>query len=296
MKPAILSPYSMVQLSLTPATGYGIFATKDIPRGTLIAVEAPLVEIPAGTDEESPVAFCISLQKLTEEDLVRLDNLSCDPATLDVVRNGDIRREIHNWYQDNIAMKNPELFSELYDIVALACQRYSIFLTNNLSMGVNNGRAVFDFFCRMNHSCRPSIYEHYDKASNRLSIRTLHDIKTGEEVYSTYIDVLMLRKRRIRKLKAWGFICLCSACSDDAMEALCERSIKLDDMLEEFFFYLDDPSIQTTDDDWPVLKSAKEALGAAEELASNLVRQGLTGEHLFIAYDNPNENANPACG
>lgn len=281
----LLNAYEMVQLLQTPNAGSGVFAIRDIPRGTLIAVEAPLVGIPAVSDEESPVAFCSSLQRLTESDFIRLDKLSCDPATLEIVRDPEIRGEIHNWYQDNIAIKKPELFSELYDIVALACQRYAVFLTNNLSMGDKNGRAVFDFFCRMNHSCRPSIYEHYDKASNLLSIRALHDIKSGEEVFSTYIEVLMSRKRRIKKLKAWGFICGCSVCSDDAMEVLRERAVELDDRLEEFLFYLDDPSVHADDNEGPALRDASEALQAAETLAITLDQQGLNGEHLFIAYE-----------
>lgn len=289
--PGLVDPYNMVELRKTLTAGYGIFAIHDIPKGSLIAVEEPLIGIPPVPDDASPVSFCVSLQALEGDDLVRLDNLSYDPLTLTVVGNGKIRREITSWYQematgyDTGNLKDPEA---LEAAVALTCQRYAVFLTNNLSMGNHRGRAIFDFFCRMNHSCRPSIHEHYDEITNRLSIRALHDIKAGEEVFSTYIDVLLPRKKRRRKLRAWGFKCQCPACSDDEMEALRERAIELDDMLEEFAYYLEEEDNSTTadddrGDDGPVLQTPEEALAAAEELIHILDMQGLHGEPLFVA-------------
>lgn len=279
-----LCPYQLVQLLPTPSAGYGIVASQDIPRGTLIAVEAPLVAIPLGADDDAPAMFCSSLQKLAEEELARLDKCSYDPSALEIINQGNIRKEISGWCQSNIQL-NVE-GAEFQRAVELACKRYAIFSTNNLSMGENEGRAVFDFFCRMNHSCKPSIHEHYDKQSNRLSIRTLHDIKRGDEIFSTYIDLLHPRKRRRKKLQAWGFTCQCSACADDGMELLRERSIELDDMIEEFLFYLDDPSIPADADDGPFLKNARQALEAGEELVELLDKQGLHGEPIFTAYAN----------
>lgn len=67
------------------------------------------------------------------------------------------------------------------------------------------------------------------------------------------------------------------------MELLRERAIELDDMIEEFFFYLDDPSLLTAGDDGPFLRHADEALEAGEELIKVLDQQGLYGELLFTA-------------
>lgn len=149
------SPYCMVQLLPTQFAGYGIFASRDIPRGTLIATEAPLVGIPAGIDDDSPTEFCAALQSLTDEDLVRLDRCSCDQSSLETIENGNIEKEITSWYQDNTMHNGYEEQADperLQRLVEVTCRRYAIFSTNNLSMGVNDGRAVFDFFCRMNHS------------------------------------------------------------------------------------------------------------------------------------------------
>jgi len=75
--------------------------------------------------------------------------------------------------------------------------------------------ALFPVFSRLNHSCEPNCMWHADESS--LCVRTIVDVKTGEELTHCYLRVLMLgpgaAKARRHILKtSWGFECDCRAC------------------------------------------------------------------------------------
>ncbi|KAK7751699.1 SET domain-containing protein 5 [Diatrype stigma] len=268
-----------VAVRRTEHAGMGVFAVRDIPRGTRIAAEAPLIMIPPGADAESATRFCEALLRTPDDALARLDRHHCDPLTLQTVRSTDIGAEILQWTRANLppassSRKSPE------DIAAQTCKRYAIFLTNNLDTGGaepepapepmpvaapgsesepqdrlrdqvrdrSGGRGLFHLFSRMNHSCAPNVFDHYNtalgddggdgKGGGRLTCHAARDIAAGEQLCSHYIDVLVPRRRRQRKLlRGWGFVCDCAACADDALEAARERAIELDDMVEEYVDY-----------------------------------------------------------
>lgn len=285
-----------VEVVLTPSAGYGVFATSFIPRGALVAIEAPLIAIPHVPDDDSIVEFCKALQETTVEKLILIDDLSCDDATLNVVNRSKIREEISQWYKLNDIPSTEDQSRPAKDTVEAVdeiCRRYSIFLTNNLSMGEQLGRGIFPLFSRMNHSCRPNIYEYYWPSLHKLYIRASEDIGAGDQLFSTYISLLLPLRQRRKALKPWGFICQCSACLDSELEVLRDRSCEVDDTIEEFFYYAEDPADICETDEGPYLGNASEGVQAAQELIDLLQRQGLYGEPMFNAcVPEPRYNAN----
>ncbi|KAK8135576.1 SET domain-containing protein [Apiospora sp. TS-2023a] len=279
----------LAKVSKTPASGFGVFATQDIPKGALIAVESAVLSIPAVSDEEAAPEFCAALHQLPKAKLERLQSLSLDPLAWKAVSGDNVRSRIWQWCEDNIASNRGHQRTshhELSKIVDLTCRCYGIFLTNNLETGGESGRGVYPFFSRMNHSCRPDIFEFFDTKTKELSLRAIHDIKAGDQIHSTYVDLLQPRKKRQKTLAAWGFHCQCTACANPAFDALSDRAVELDDMLEEYLFYHDDFSSDTDDDHEPFLKGPDEALGVAQDLIQILKDQGIYGESLFHAYWN----------
>lgn len=275
------------KVSKTPASGFGVFAIQDIPRGTLIAVETAVLSIPNVPDEEAAIEFCAALHKSTKPNLDRLESLSLDPLAWKSVSGDAVRSRIWQWCQDNLGTGvDGQRMShhELSVAVDYTCRCYGIFLTNNLETGSDSGRGVYAFFSRMNHSCRPDIFEYFNTKTGELSIRAIHDIKAGDQIHSTYVDLLQPRKKRQKTLEAWGFMCQCPACANPAFDALSDRAVELDDMLEEYMYYHEDFSSDTDDDHEPFLKGPDEALGVAQELIQIIRDQGIYGESLFHTY------------
>ncbi|KAK8034224.1 hypothetical protein PG993_009219 [Apiospora rasikravindrae] len=277
----------LAKVARTPSAGFGVFATQDIPKGALIAVESAVLAIPQVPDEQAAIEFCKALHQISKANLDRLQSLSLDPLAWKSVSADNVRSRIWQWCEDNIATNQGgqrKSHHELSSLVDHTCRCYGIFLTNNLETGSDSGRGVYPFFSRMNHSCRPDIYEYFDTKTKELSLRAIHDIKAGDQIHSTYVDLLQPRKKRQKTLEAWGFTCQCSACTNPAFDALGERAVELDDMLEEYLFYHDDFSSDTDDDHEPFLKGPDEALGVAQELIQLLKDQGLYGEALYHTY------------
>ncbi|PKS08761.1 hypothetical protein jhhlp_004814 [Lomentospora prolificans] len=266
----------------TPSAGLGVFAVRDIPRGTRLAAEEPLLSVPAVANENLYSAVCEALQTTSAKNLALLDNHSCDEYTLKVANTGEIRKKIIQWYMDLPDIAKPySNITELNEIVNQTCRRYAIFLTNNLDMGLGLGAGLFPCFSRMNHSCTPNTFDVYNITLRRLTIHAARDIKRGEQLHSVYIEPMWPRERRLKKLRAWGFECTCAVCSDDVLEAMREETFRLDDSLAEYLEWLDEGG--DDDDDLPFLRTHDEAWDAAKKMVELLLRQGLGGDALFNA-------------
>lgn len=276
---------ALVAVRPTEHAGMGVFACRDIARGTRISAETALVAIPPGPDKESAVRFCEALQGISEEDLARVDRHHCDPDTFRAVTTTGIATEILRWCEANLSAitgrGEAPTNESLQDIAGMMCRRYAIFLTNNLDTGVEQGRGFFHLFSRMNHSCVPNVFDHYNPALQRLTSHAIRDIKAGEQLFSHYIDLLMPRKVRQRKLRTWGFECACPVCTNNMLESLRVRSIELDDMVEEYAEYCSDPTIW--EDEKPTIVTAEEALKVGQKLIHLLRKQTLYGLELFNA-------------
>lgn len=279
----------LVQVRMTPESGYGLFAVKDIPRGTLIIDEEPLIMIPTVGEEETTRAFCDALDRCSEAQLARIDRHSIDTVAWQAVSRGPIFRDIWTWCEAHRAVRATDgqrrTRAEFRRAVEAVCRAYGIFFTNNLDTGAATGRGLFSLFSRMNHACRPTIHEHYDATAGRLRVRTLRAVAAGEELHSTYIDLLAPRDRRQRRLRQWGFLCACrDACArGPAADALNDWAVDLDDMLGEYFWYKENPTGPPEEDGAPDLADDTEAFHAGQDLVDTLLRLGLLGEPLFNA-------------
>ncbi|CAI4219758.1 unnamed protein product [Parascedosporium putredinis] len=250
-----------------PLAGLGVFAVRDIPKGTRLTSEAPLLSVPAVPNDKLYAAVC-------------------EDFTLKVIHASEIRRNIIQWYLDLPSPIRPYAnVTELDALVRQTCRRYAIFLTNNLDMGPGAGAGVFPRFSRMNHSCTPNIFDAYNPASGRLTVHAARFVAAGEQLHSAYVEPLWPRSRRVRKLRAWGFECACAACSDESLGAAREEAFALDDELAEYVEWLEEPPEgEVSDEEMPYLASSEDAWRAAQRMLAILREQGLSGDALFSAY------------
>ncbi|KAK4177469.1 hypothetical protein QBC36DRAFT_327028 [Triangularia setosa] len=75
---------------------------------------------------------------------------------------------------------------------------------------------VFPEIARMNHDCRPNADYYFDHETLSQYIHAIRDIAPGEELTLSYINPIMKKKARNKKLnRIWGFQCACPLCTQE---------------------------------------------------------------------------------
>ncbi|KAL1860738.1 hypothetical protein VTK73DRAFT_7197 [Phialemonium thermophilum] len=184
--------HSMVEIRAADSMGNGLFAIRDIPRGTQILAEVPVLAIPASSDgdpDEDIPAFCTALQHLPKTNRAELDGLYCQTDLITPAR----RAKIREWYKhEGITDANGGILKgkKLQDVSKAATKRFAIFLTNRVQMGPagSYGCGVFPFYSRINHSCVPNVHNAYNAGIQRLTVYSTRDIGDGEQITTSYIE------------------------------------------------------------------------------------------------------------
>ncbi|KAG6318055.1 hypothetical protein E4U44_008211 [Claviceps purpurea] len=166
-----------------PNKGKGLVAIRNIPRGTRILAEKPMITMPTDkTPEEHRTLIC-----------QKMDSLSIDQ------RHAFL--SMHNVYPSNDTAE----------------QYIGIFRTNALlTKEFPDEAGIFLEACRINHDCdNNAIYDwKLNEKIKRHTVHAIRDIEDGEEITFSYVSLLDDRKTRQSKLKEqFDFTCLCRVCS-----------------------------------------------------------------------------------
>ncbi|KAK4540500.1 hypothetical protein LTR36_009138 [Oleoguttula mirabilis] len=232
-------------LRATPSKGYGFYALHAIERGTLIIDESPLVAVPPGINDASYLLG--ALKKLTQEQLTTFHNLHFD---------------------DNEASAGED------------DKAISIFALNNVEMGSEqtHGRAVFAKYSRLNHSCLPNIDNSYSASTGKLTAHAIRHIESGEELTTSYINLVQPAEQRALELRQWGFECSCSVCGSRDVAASNKRRQRMCSIREAFDIMVDHDDETVDPDAVPITPSERSTWAA--ELAKLCKEEGLVGRDL----------------
>jgi hypothetical protein len=165
-----------------PGKGKGLIASVNIPRGTRILEERPII-----TEPEQPQS---------DEWLKR--HLSQQVNDLD-----------EHQRQSLLSLYN------LYPYNDEAEQVFGIFRTNGLPIDANGTvGGVFLEACRINHSCDNNAQKHWNNRIERHTVHAVRTIPKGEEITIYYLGRDSSRDVRRQKLQdKFGFVCSCRLCS-----------------------------------------------------------------------------------
>lgn len=170
--------------------GLGAFATKDIPRGTRLTWEEPLLVAKAGPNGESLTQNTFkAYQAMSPSKGEAYDQLYYAPRLYDI-------------YITEVQKSTKGLSKDMMECVA----RVAATRASN-----SYGDGVYEFASRFNHSCTPNCNQS-DTGDGRMAIYAVRDVKVGEELTASYADIDQPREARQRHLDHYGFVCDCSAC------------------------------------------------------------------------------------
>ena len=79
---------------------------------------------------------------------------------------------------------------------------------------VEFGSGVFPFAALFNHSCHPHAQWRPLSSGSAIAVRSLRAIRTGEEVYVSYLPLSTIGAKRVKSLReTHGFVCHCERCT-----------------------------------------------------------------------------------
>lgn len=165
----------------SPGIGLGMFAAKDIRKGTRILAERPFFS-------------------LAERPVVPLS----DPYAPNDISEAFDRLPV----------------SEQFQYMGLHCPkrsdcslRFSIYEANSFEMG--SGTCICLDASRINHSCIPNAHYSWNASIERETVHAVQDIPKGEEITISYCSAIRTLEERKRELEPYVFICRCPACRTD---------------------------------------------------------------------------------
>jgi len=134
-------------------------------------------------------------------------------------------------FQSQIDLLSPadkNIFFSLYDCHTPGNPTAEgIFRTNAFPMGVK-GSGLFPKIARINHSCNPNVHLAWNPNIHKKAVFASRDIKEGEEILTTYIQLFYDRATRDMLLQTkFFFTCKCLGCTQDQFEASDIRRKKL---------------------------------------------------------------------
>ncbi|KAI1381784.1 hypothetical protein F4677DRAFT_3952 [Hypoxylon crocopeplum] len=178
---SVTSQEKLYTVTPIPGKGSGFLATRDIPKGTRILLEAPAFKIP-GSVGAAATAERIVLREVR--------NLSQDQQRAFL--------SLHN-------AKGPEGHSPFLGTA----------MTNVLPLGDDGDAGLFLEASRLNHSCRPNAQHVWNAALGCLTVHALRDVAAGCEITISYISGVSMgygaRQRHL--MDEFSFQCDCELCS-----------------------------------------------------------------------------------
>lgn len=255
--------------------GLGVFAIRDLKRGTRIMRERPLIHLPKGNMMYVSAEFA----KLSGHEQALYLSLHCRPlGALDAARTSNLRAR-QGLRASAVALS----IEEQVKIMAI-CE------TNAFEAG--EGSVICSEASRIDHSCLPNVHHCWNDTIGQETVHAVKDIAPGEEILTTYVGVSGDSGERKKQLNRYGFTCDCPACDDSttfgrASEKRCTRLFHLDQGL----------AMHSTLPVFSPFGNDRKALNAVLEYAELLRKEGvetmeLTRRFVGLLYSSDEQEAN----
>lgn len=206
----------MFKIDTLNGKGRSVIALQNLQKGTTIIKETPLLYAEDAYDAIYQLYNTYDIETHEDEELKQYQQKQFEsliPYELDskVINNNEINEHIKtlpNYMQDffnNIDSKRLRL---------LIAKFYRNAFRNNNDKISRPSSAVLIEGALLNHSCNNNI-DFYVSKNGDYIFETNRNINEGEELCDTYIDTtLSFKKRQLRFLTQYNFICTCIKCTN----------------------------------------------------------------------------------
>ncbi|KAK0463026.1 uncharacterized protein EV420DRAFT_1150872 [Desarmillaria tabescens] len=223
------------RISSAPGKGLGMFATRKIQMGDLIADERPLMVVslsPKGfrvapllkegaTQEEKYQYLLDQSEGVVRSVFGRMSEES--QKVLMGLHNGHLHDgsgPILGLVRTNGYGLEDDLKDETKETEMLLEE-----CPDDLKSKVGRYTSVYKDLSRVNHSCSPNTHRKFHIATFSMQLRAARDIEEGEEILTSYTGILLPAAERAEALAPYGIKCTCRACLDPAKERSYSRCL-----------------------------------------------------------------------
>lgn len=216
--------------------GLGMFATCDLSIGDLIVAERPLMVTPRGLSLSSSISLPVNFTAEQRRQAAIFEWEKTLQTSFD-------RMEPEN-QAAFMALANNHLEDGSGPLLGII--RTNGFEVEGLHDPMPDGEytGVCKIISRINHSCSPSADRLFDIPSFSFQLRAARDIKSGQEIFVSYSELLQPYSKRQKHLAPYGIKCVCASCSHNTTESdKCRIGIRnsIDSITLDFENWLADP-------------------------------------------------------
>jgi hypothetical protein len=190
----------------SPGKGLGVFARSDLEIGSIIMRETPIITIKRPDFVKGTGYPMSAVSQLVRSEFALLSS--------------EEQEEVMS-----LTYHATEAEKKSSDKLGL------IFRSNAYKTGQKIG--LFPKIARINHSCRPNTSYYWNAKLNKRIVYATRKIKKGEELFDSYISLLLTHEERQKRLDPYGFTCSCEACAVEN-RALRESDERREDIREAF--------------------------------------------------------------
>ena len=199
----------MYEVKQAGPKGLGVFATRNIEKGTRIMADEPVFLLAADEPPCDPIEIYDkfrSVDRATRKQCLQL-TCSSDRAKLSKLRKTALASNTYaskkfSQHRIDEAVK----LAAIFDVNAFE-------ITDKRWSG-GKRCAIFLQATRFNHSCLPNAGNGWEPNVGKLSIHAVKEIRAGEEITISYIDPRQRREVRMQGLwDMYEFECTCVACA-----------------------------------------------------------------------------------
>jgi len=256
---------SFFEIIIAHGKGFGLFATKDIPRGTRIIGEKPLLAVPGQKGDDLDLSDLeTTLRALDREQYDKIFELHRGNKATSALAKALLS-------QQSQALSGAFRDEDILDAVA-------IFTVTSVEMGPGGhyGVGIFEHYSRINHACNGNVQCSYNPLLKKLTVHTTRQINKGDEILTSYIDgTCRTREERRNVLDHWGFECGCECCVGSKAAASERRRSKMSTLKQRLAVYAKKPASQ-------VPRSPRAALRLCEDILELYRFEDITDYNLAL--------------
>lgn len=234
--------------------GLGVFALHDLEAGSVVMRETPILKIKPPDFIKGSGYPMAAVSRLLRTDFVLLS-----PAEQEEVMSLTFHAKAGE--------------RETSDQLGL------IFRTNAYKTGEDIG--LFPKIARINHSCRPNTSYYWNAKLNKRIVYANRNIKKGEEIFDSYISLLLTHEERQKHLAPYGFTCSCEVCATEKETLRKSDKNRVD--IRKTFEYFQSQLALTAPENKTAMRIARKNAKASLQLAELVEREGLA-DYYATAY------------
>lgn len=259
---------SLVETRSAGHMGRGIFATKDVPAGTQILSETPLILVDGSMAQPTwpgfIAAFCETAWKASRNTIAHLETLGSEEW---IEHHAPTIKVVQSWFKQ----QNIKAADQVVDhYVAKYTRLFSIYMRHGVILDPGITLGLFYQHSLINHSCSPNAHAYYDHTRQRHQVHVTRSLKAGDQIFISYnTRQTLTRAERHAEIRGLGhkFICDCTLCTSPEADAIMQRAsvshLSLSNYLTRIGVLHSEvsPSLPMPKDDTQALAIAEELVG-----------------------------------